>query len=193
MKGNQNAEFPPSDLPDFKEVSHGDNALLMTEAQGGNPMDWTLDLLKIREQTDVLQRSGALLRESFAKSLKEPDGQIEPDLAISQEITLPGKKEKKNKEAGLVRAEDIGCLNFRLTTDSLTEEEILLHMFLLTCGRGRCEELVCDHGTFRAANPSCSRNLDESDTSMHFIDFLTPINFPRLKCPAKVTWVQNYL
>ena len=150
-------------------------------------MDRALDLLKIREQTDGLQRSGTLLRESFVGSLKEPDGQIEPDLTISQEIILPVKKEKKNKAVGLVRAEDIECLNFRFTTDSLTEEESLLHMFLLTCGREGCEELVCDRGTFRAANPSCRKNLDESDMFMHFIDFLTPVNSPRLKCLEKGT------
>ena len=64
-------------------------------------------------------------------------------------------------------------------------EESLLHMFLLTCGRERCEELVCDHGTFRAANPSCHENLDESDMFMHFIDFPTPINSICLKCIEK--------
>ena len=36
-KENQNAELLPSDLPDFKVVSHGDNALLTTEVQGKNP------------------------------------------------------------------------------------------------------------------------------------------------------------
>ena len=84
-------------------------------------------------------------RGSFVGSLKEPDFQIEPDLAISQEVILPEKKEKKNKEVSLVRADDIKCLNFRFTTDSLTEEESILHMFLLTFGREGCGELICDH------------------------------------------------
>ena len=45
VKENQNAEILPPDLPDFKEVSRGDNALLTKEVQGGKPLDWALDLL----------------------------------------------------------------------------------------------------------------------------------------------------
>ena len=45
-------------------------------------------MLKIREQLDVLKRSGWDLRESFVESLKGTGGQSEHDLAISQETLL---------------------------------------------------------------------------------------------------------
>ena len=62
-------------------------------------MDRALAILKKREQAHVLQMGGKLLRESFVGSLKEPDGQIDPGLAISQEVILPGKKEKKEQRS----------------------------------------------------------------------------------------------
>ena len=62
-------------------------------------MDWALEILKKREQAHVLQRDGELLRESFAERVSEPDGQMEPDLAISQEVILPEKKAKEKKRS----------------------------------------------------------------------------------------------
>ena len=183
--GNQNAEFPPPDTPGFEELPQGDSSLISAEVLGKQPGGWAIDVLKLREQTDVARRIGAVLRESSVGSLRETDGQIGPDLTISQELGLPEKQEKKSKEAGVVRAEDSGCLNFRFTTDSLTEGERLFHMILLTCGRGGCEELVCDRGTFGATIASCRKNRDGSDMFMHFIDFMAPVNSICLKCLAK--------
>ena len=66
VTGNQNADGLSTDVPDFKEISHGDSAALVSEAQGENPMEWALDILKKREQAHVLQREesycGELLR-----------------------------------------------------------------------------------------------------------------------------------
>ena len=97
MKENENAELPPPDLRDFKELANqGDSSLISAEVNGGKPSDWALEMLKLREQSDVLQRNGDALRESFVESLKEPGGQLEPDLAISQASPLPEKKEKRS-------------------------------------------------------------------------------------------------
>ena len=98
---------------------------------------------------------------------------MEPDLAISQEVILPEKKEKEKKEVYLSRTGDLECLNFLFTTDSLTAGKSLLHLFLLTCGRGGCQETFRDHCTYRAVSPSCHKDLDETDMFMIFIDFLT--------------------
>ena len=56
-------------------------------------MGRALEMLKIREQSDVLKRNGEALREAFVESLRGPDGQMEPDLAISQKRK---RKIKKN-------------------------------------------------------------------------------------------------
>ena len=76
-------------------------------------------------------------------------------------------------------------MNFRFVTDILTEEESLLHMFLVTRDREECEELICDHATYRAVKPSRRKIPDEADMFTHYIDFLTPINSLRLKCLEK--------
>ena len=175
VKENENAEFLPAGRPDFKELAHqGDSTLISSEVHGGKPMDWALEMLKIREQSDVLKRNGEALRGSFVESPRVPGGQMEQNLAISQEVILPEKKEKEKKEAFLSRAEDLECLNFRFATDSLTEDKSLLRLFLLTCGREGCHETFRDRGTYRAVSPSCHKDLDETDM---FI--LLSISWPR--------------
>ena len=67
-----------------------------------------------------LKWGGELLREAFVEVL-EPGGQMDLVLPISQEIILPEAKRKKKKEILLVRSEEIECLNFRFTTESLTK------------------------------------------------------------------------
>ena len=55
-------------------------------------------MIKIRERSDVPKRNGDALRGSCVGSLREPGGQVEPDLAISQEVILPEKKEEEKKK-----------------------------------------------------------------------------------------------
>ena len=69
-----------------------------------------------------------LLREALLEVLDEPGGQNESILPISQEIILPAAKPRKKKEIILVIEEEIECLNFRITTESLTNAESLLHL-----------------------------------------------------------------
>ena len=60
---------------------------------------------------------------AFVENLREPGGQVEQVLTISQETPpLPEKKKKCKKEAFLARAENMGNIDPRFTTDSLTEE-----------------------------------------------------------------------
>ena len=98
VKENQAAEGLSANVPDFNEISQGDSAASVSDVRGGKPMDWAIAILKKREQAHVLQMGGKLLRGSFAECLKEPDGQIGPDLTISQEVILPEKKEKRTKK-----------------------------------------------------------------------------------------------
>ena len=99
MKENENAEFLPVDLPDFKELANqGDSSLVSAEVEGGKPLDWALEMLKLREQSDVLKRNGEALRESFVESLRGPDGQLEPVLTISQEAPYRKRKRKRKKK-----------------------------------------------------------------------------------------------
>ena len=72
-----------------------------------------------------------------------------------------------------------------LATGNLTKDESLLRLFLLTRDRGNCEELVCNHGTYRETTPECHKSLDETDMFMTEIDFTTPLNFLCLKCLDK--------
>ena len=125
------------------------------------------------------------MSEAFAEVLDEPGGQIESVLPISQEIILPGAKPRKKKETILVRSEEIECLNLRFTTESLTSGESLLHLFALTRGAGNCEELICNHGSYKKANPKCHKVLDESDMAMLQIDLIAPLNFICEKCLDK--------
>ena len=92
-------------------------------------MEWGLSVLQKRGQLDVLKRDEKLLRESSEETLEDPDGQIESVLPTMQEVIPTEKKHRENKEISLVTAEDLECLNFLLTTDNLTEEESLLHLF----------------------------------------------------------------
>ena len=105
-------------------------------------------------------------------------------MTIIQETPMPEKKKSvRKKEASLVTAGEVENLNFRFTMDSLTDEVDLLHLLLLTCHYEDCEGAFCSkHGTFRAVNPACRKNLDESDMFMPYVESLAPINFLRVKC-----------
>ena len=126
-----------------------------------------------------------MIRGSFEETLEDPGGQIDSALPTSLEVIPTEKKPRKNKEISLVTAEDLECLTFRFTTDNLTEEESLLHLFLLTCDRGNCDELICNHGTYKATNPKCHKILDETEMFTRYIDFMAPLNFLCLKCLEK--------
>ena len=80
-------------------------------------------------QLDVLKRDRKLISGSFEETLADPDGQLTSVLPTSQEVIPTEKKPRENKEISLVTAEDLECLNFRFTTDNLTEEESLLNLF----------------------------------------------------------------
>ena len=103
----------------------------------------------------------------------------------SQELETPQKIPLGNKEVILVRDGDIECLNLRFYTESLTNHESLLHLFILTCETLGCEDLVCGHGCYKAVNKDCRKVLEESDMFMMFIEFPVPLNSICKKCFGK--------
>ena len=129
-----------------------------------------------------LKGGGGLLREAFVEVLDDPDGQIESVLPLSREKILPQPNPQKKKETLLARADEIECLNFRFATESLTNGESLLCLFLLTCDRGDCEELICNRGCYKAVSPNCRKVLDGGEMFMLQIDLLKPLNLPCAKC-----------
>ena len=97
--GNENAEFPPVGLPDFKELSRqGDSSAISLDAHGEKPHGAGSRNSKIRKQSDVLKRGGEALLESSVQSLRGTGCQVEPDLAISQELILPEPEKEKGGE-----------------------------------------------------------------------------------------------
>ena len=79
-------------------------------------------------------------------------------------MKTPQEIPRKDKEVLLLRADDIECLNFRFSAESLTKGESLLHLFILTCETLGCEDLVCDHGCefeMKATNHKLSKEKSE--------------------------------
>ena len=146
-------------------------------------MGRALSILRKARTTRCSKKDGKLLREAFLGNAA-PGGQPESGLLVSQELKTPGKS-SENKDVLLVRVEDIECLNFRFPTESLTKDESLLLLFILTCENPDCADLVCDHGRYKAVRKDCRKVLDESDMFMMSIEFPTPLNSPRRKCFGK--------
>ena len=156
----------------------GDSSKLAADVRGGKPTEWALEMLKLRQNADVLKRSSVVLREAVGGKIQEPDGQVENIPTISQETPLVEKEEKRKKEVSLATAGNIENLNFRFTIDTLTKDVNLLHLFSLQCHYEDCKDFFCrEHGTFRAVNPDCQENLEKEDMFTPFIEDLAPINF----------------
>ena len=132
------------------------------------------------------------MREAFVEVL-DPGRQMDFVLPISQEVILPRTNPKKEKAILLVRAEEIECLNFRFTTESLTSGEIVLRLFVLTRDAPNCEELICNRGSYRGVRPKCRKILYESDMFMLQIDIRAPLHFLCAKFLVKVKPVQSYM
>ena len=122
-----------------------------------------------REQLDVLKKDGKLIREAFLES-NVPGGQSGNGLLVSQESKTHQENPRKTEEIILVRTEDVECLNFRFSSSSLTEGGNLLHLFILTCQGPECEDLVCNHGCYKAVNKDCHKVLGESEMFMLHIE-----------------------
>ena len=140
----------------------------------------SVDITK-REQLDVLKKDGGLLLGAFSGS-NLPGGKNGNGLLVIQESkSLPGKP-LKTKEIILVRADGIECLNFRFPTSSLTDGGNLLHLFILTCQGPECEDLICNHGCYRAVSKDCRKILDETEMFTLHIEFPAPLNFVCVEC-----------
>ena len=70
MKGNQNAEGLSTDVPDFKEMSHGVNDSLVLEVHGKKPMGRAQEILTKREQAHVPQRGRGITARNFRRTCK---------------------------------------------------------------------------------------------------------------------------
>ena len=81
-----------------------------------------------------------------------------------------------------MRRGEIECLNYRRPTASLAEGESLLHPFKLECQDPQGEGIERNRGCYKAVNPSCHIELDNSDMPMLQIEFHTPTNFVCRKC-----------
>ena len=122
-----------------------------------------------------------------------PGGQLESGLLASQELETPRKIPRKDKEVLLARADDIECLNFRFSTESLTGGESLLRLFILTCETLDCDDLACNHGCYKAASEDCHKVLEEPDMFLMFVEFPTPLNFLCGECFGKSETPLKYL
>ena len=163
------------------------------EANGKKPREWALELLKSRQESDVLKRSSETLREASIETL-DPDGQRDSTPTIGPEPTQAKKKEKSSKEVLLVTAENIESMNFRFTAETVSRKIIILHMFTLKCHYGDCTDQFCgEHGTFRALSPECHKDLEMEDMFMPFIEQLCPINFLCSKCLASSGLGENLI
>ena len=92
------------------------------EIRGEKPMDHALELLKQRQESDVLKRTSKALKEMFVEKM-EPCGQVEATQAIKLESLTIKKEEKKlNKEILLAAAGNIESLNYRFTTDPIAKK-----------------------------------------------------------------------
>ena len=115
----------------------------------------------------------------------DPDGQPDSTPTIGLEPTQVKKKEKSKKEVLLVTAENIESMNFRFTVETVSQKIIILHLFKLECHYRNCSDQFCgEHGTFRATNPECHKNLEMEQMFMPYIEQLCPINFLCSKCLA---------
>ena len=111
-----------------------------------------------------------------------PGGQNGNGLLVIQESKSLPKKPLKTKESILVRADDTDCLNFRFPTSSLTDGGNFLRLFILTFQGPECEDLICNHGRYKAVSKDCHKILGETEMSMLHIEFPTQLNFVRKKC-----------
>ena len=150
------------------------------EVNGEKPMEWALELLKTRQNSDVLKRSIDPLREASFGKLE--DGQPDDTPTIDPE-PLPAKKKAASKKGILlVTAENIENPDFRFTAGSASQAEIALHIFGLKCHYKERKGPFCgEHVAFRATSQECHKNLDMEDMSMPYIEQLDPINFLCLK------------
>ena len=57
-----------------------------------------------------------------------------------------------------------------------------MHLSKLECQDKNSEGLYCKHGCFKAVNPGCHIELDNSEMFMPQIEFPTPTNFVCRKC-----------
>ena len=101
--------------------------------------------------TRCSQKDGKLLRGAFLENVA-PGGQPESGLLVSQELKTPQKIPREGQEVLLVRAGDIECMDFRFSTRSLTKDESPPHLFILTCETPDCEDLICNHGCYKAVS-----------------------------------------
>ena len=71
------------------------------------------------------------------------------------------------------------CMNYRFTVEhTFPHKIIILHLCKLKCHFEDCEDQFCDkHGTLRALNEECHKDLVEENMFMPIIDHLAPINF----------------
>ena len=105
------------------------------------------------------------------------NGQLERGQIESQVISSHPGMTSCEKETLLIICGDVGCLNYRYSTASLTEGDSLLHLFKLECQGPLREGLDCNHGCYKAANQSCHVELDNSDMFMLNIGFPIPGKF----------------
>ena len=97
VRENQNAEpaLAVANVPGFEEVKNPDDSNARNkEADGEKPRDWALELLKSRQESDVLKRSSETLREASIETF-DPDGQRDSTPTIVPEPTQAKKKERK--------------------------------------------------------------------------------------------------
>ena len=163
----------------FRKQARGGTSLIK-EVQGKKPSGRALSFSKEREQLDVLKKGRTTLREAFLEKTV-PGGQNESVLLVSQESRILQEKPREN-EITLLRSDDIECLNFCCTAESLAGGESLLHLFKLTCQGPQCEGLNCNHGRYKEVRKDCHKLLDESYMFMLHIEFPTPLNFVCKKC-----------
>merc|ERR1712112_553297 len=138
VKENQNVEpaLAVAKVPDFEEIKNPEDSKAWSkETNGKKPREWALELLKSRQESDVLKRSSETLREASIETL-DPDGQPDSAPTIGPEPTQAKKKEKSSKEVLLVTAENIESMNFRFTVETVSRKIIILHMFTLKCHYG---------------------------------------------------------
>ena len=150
-------------------------------------MEHALELLKQRQESDVLKRPIKALGEMFVEKM-EPCGQIEATQTVELvSSTIKEEKKKLIKEILLVAAGNVESLNYRFTTEPVARNVIELHLFRLKCKFGDCFDIFChDHGAFRALNPKCHKDSEMGNMPMPYIEELDPTNFLR---PSALKWV----